>query len=190
MLLATVVIDPPCVIALGVIFTLFAARSIAAGRPLRRSVLVGACVGGWMGLCFGVHAFKYPAWMLCYLVDPKRLPTAAWYPFFLAGLIGSGALGAYLAHRFIAQGKKRAALLLAVGMLLLWLLFFGLTLKRYLAIGTFDEFWSGRALPLSAQPAVVRDFDLVTVVTAVPLLALLAAVSWRNRRKIGAAAEL
>lgn len=187
-MLATVVIDPPSVIALGAIFTLFAARTVLAGSPLRRSVLVGALAGGWMGLCFGNHAFKYPAWMLCYLIDPRDLPTAVWYPIFLAAMIGSGALGAYLAHRFIAQGRKRSALLLAAGMLMLWLLLFGLTLQRYLVIGTFEEFQAGRALPLSAQPAVIRDFNLVTVLTAVPLLALLGAIIRRNRRASPAAA--
>jgi hypothetical protein len=182
MLLATVVIDPPSVIALGAIFTLFAARSVAAGRPLRRSVLVGAFVGGWMGLCFGNHAFKYPAWMLCYLVDPKDLPTAVWYPIFLAMMIGCGALGAYLAHRFIARGEKSKAILLAAGMLLLWLALFGLTLQRYLVIGTFDEWAKGRAQPLSAQPAVIHDFNLITALTAIPLLLLLAVILRRNRR--------
>ncbi|HUJ28548.1 MAG TPA: hypothetical protein VLW85_21145, partial [Myxococcales bacterium] len=74
MLLATVVIDPPSVVALGAIFTLFTSRSIAAGAPLKRSVSVGAFVGGWMGLCFGMMAVKQPAWMLVYLVDPRALP--------------------------------------------------------------------------------------------------------------------
>jgi hypothetical protein len=182
MLLATVAIDPPSVVALGAIFVLFMSRSVAQGSPLRRSVLVGAFAGGWMGLCFGLHAFKYPAWMLCYAIDPRRLPTAAWYPVFLAVMTGSGALGAWLAHRLIAAGRRRAALGLAAGMLGLWLLLFALTFSRYVPIGSFDEFWSGRALPLSQQPAVVRDFNLVTALTAVPLLSLLGFIIWRDRR--------
>ena len=186
-MLATVVIDPPSVVALGAIFTLFAARSVAAGSPLRRSVLIGAIVGGWMGVCFGVQSFKYPAWMLCYIIDPRSLPTAVWYPFFLAIMTGCGALGAYLAHRFIAAGRRGAALWLAAGMLALWLVLFALTLKRYLAVGTYDEFWSGRARPLPEQAAVVHDFNLVTIATAVPLLALLGAIIWRNRRSPAAA---
>ncbi len=187
MLLATVVIDPPSVIALGAIFTLFAARAVVAGSPLRRSVGVGAFVGGWMGLCFGGPAFKYPAWMLCYLVDPQKLPTAVWYPIFLAVMIGSGALGAYLAHRFIGRGEKRKAIWLAAGMLLLWLALFGLTLRRYLIVGTFDEWAQGRAQPLAAQPAVIHDFNLVTALTAIPLLSLLGWILWRNRRSAAAA---
>src|SRR5881394_1231982 len=102
-MLATVVIDPPSVVALGAIFTLFTARSVAAGAALRRSVLIGAAVGGWMGLCFGVMAVLQPAWMLVYLVDPRNLPAAVWYPFFLAAMIASGSIGAFFAHRFIAQ---------------------------------------------------------------------------------------
>jgi Na+/phosphate symporter len=140
-----------------------------------------------MGICFGNHAFKYPAWMLCYLVNPKDLPTAVWYPLFLAMMIGSGALGAYLAHGFIARGQKRSALWLAAGMLLLWLALFGLTLQRYLVIGSFGEWATGRALPLAAQPAVIHDFNVVTALTAIPLLALLGAILWRNCR--GAPAE-
>ncbi|MCA1825719.1 MAG: hypothetical protein ABR567_05035 [Myxococcales bacterium] len=186
-MVATVVIDPPSVVALGAIFTLFAARSVAAGSPLRRSVLVGAGVGGWMGLCFGVQSFKQPAWMLVYLVDPRTLPAAVWYPFFLAAMVASGAIGAFFAHRFIAAGRRNRALWLAVAMLAVWLLLFALTFRRYLAVGTYDEFRSGRARPLSQQPAVVQDFNLVTLMTAVPLLALLGAITWRNRRRAAAA---
>ena len=185
MLLATVVIDPPSVVALGAIFTLFASRTIVAGAPLKRSVLTGAFVGGWMGLCFGVMAVKQPAWMLCYMADPRSLPAAVWYPIFLAVMIASGALGAYFAHRFIARRRRGAALGLAAGMLVLWLALFAITLKRYIPIGTYEEFWSGRARPLSEQPAVVHDFNLVTALTAVPLLLLLGTIIWRNRRGSG-----
>jgi hypothetical protein len=170
-MLATVVIDPPSAAALGAIFTLFGARS--------RSALVGALVGGWMGLCFGVHAFKYPAWMLVYLVDPRALPTALWYPFFLAALIGCGALGAYVAGRV---GRKNA-LWFAIAMLAVWGALFALTFKRYLVVGTYDDFWSGRARPLSDQPAVVRDFNLVTLVTAVPLVLLLGGIIRHDRQR-------
>ncbi|MGZ6142029.1 MAG: hypothetical protein ACXWLM_01765 [Myxococcales bacterium] len=189
MLLATVVIDPPSVVALGAIFTLFASRTIVAGAPLRRSLLTGAFVGGWMGLCFGLMAVRQPAWMLCYLADPRSLPTAIWYPLFLAVMIASGALGAYFAHRFIAAGRRRAALGLAFGMLVVWLALFALTLKRYIPIGTYDEFWSGRARPLAEQPAVIQDFNLVTALTAAPLLLLLGAIIWHNRRRGPAAAH-
>ena len=182
MLLATVVIDPPSVVALGAIFTLFAARSIARGQPRKTSVLVGAAVGGWMGLCFGNHAFKYPAWMLVYLADPKNLPTIAWYPPFLAVMIGSGALGAYLAHGFIAQGKRSRALWLAVAMLGLWLLLFAITFKRYLVIGTYQQYFAGKALPLAVQPEVIKDFNVISALTAVPLLSLLGVIIWRSRR--------
>lgn len=168
MILATVVIDPPAVAALGAVFAIFGARR----------TVIGAAVGGWMALCFGVHAFKYPAWMLVYLVDPRELPTAVWYPLFLALMIGCGAFGAYVAGRV---GRKNA-LWFAIAMLAVWLVLFALTFKRYVAVGTYDEFWSGRARALSEQPAVVRDFNLVTLVTAVPLLLLLAGIIRRNRQ--------
>lgn len=183
MLLATVVIDPPSVIALSAIFVLFMSRSIAAGAPLRRSVLVGALVGGWMGACFSLMAFKQPAWMLVYLVDPRTLPALAWYPAFLAVMIACGALGGWLAHERIAAGHKRAAIGLAVGMLALWLLLFAVTFQRYLHIGTYDEYFSGRARVLSEQPAVMHDFNLITLLTAVPLLLLLGAIICRERRR-------
>lgn len=182
MLLATVVIDPPSVVALGAIFALFMSRSIMAGAPLRRSVLTGAFVGGWMGACFGLHALKYPAWMLVYLADPRALPTAAWYPVFLLLMIASGALGGWFAHKRIAAGRKSAAVGLAAAMVLLWLALFALTYQRYLHIGTYEEFFAGRARSLSQQPAVMHDFNLVTLITALPPLALLAFILWRERR--------
>jgi hypothetical protein len=68
-------------------------------------------------------------------------------------------------------------------MLLLWLALFALTFQRYLHIGTYEEFFAGRARTLSEQPAVMRDFNLVTLITALPLLALLALILWRERRR-------
>jgi hypothetical protein len=186
-MLATVVIDPPSVVALGAIFTLFASRSIAAGAPPKRSVLIGGAVGGWMGLCFGAMALTQPAWMLVYLVDPRQLPTAVWYPLFLVSMIASGAAGASFAHRSIAAGRRWRAVWLAATMLALWLMLFAITFRRYMAIGTYDQFWSGQARPLNEQPAVVQAFNLVTLITAVPLLALLGAIIWCNRRRPAAA---
>jgi hypothetical protein len=183
MLVATVAIDPPIAAALGAIFTLFMARSIAAGGPLRRSVLTGAFVGAWLAASFGLHAVKYPAWMLCYAIDPRELPTAIWYPIFFALLLVCGALGGYFAHRMIAAGNKRGALVLATALIGVWIALFGLTLERYLVIGSFADYQAGRALPLSQQPAVMHDFNLITVVTAIGLLAALAATLLGERKK-------
>src|SRR5262249_20163038 len=79
--------------------------------------------------------------------------------------------------------RRNKALGLAISMIGLWLVLFALTFRRYVAVGTYDEFWSGRARPLNQQPAVVQAFNLITLVTAVPLLALLGAIVWRNRRR-------
>jgi hypothetical protein len=188
MLLATVVIDPPIVAALGALFAVFMARSIAAGSPLRRSVLSGAFIGAWLGASFGMHAFKYPAWMLCYAIDPRSLPTAVWYPVFVALLVSCGALGAFSAHRFIAQGRKKAAVVLIAALAAVWVLLFALTLRRYLVIGSYDDYLAGRALPLNAQPEVVHDFNVATLITPIGPLALLAVGLLRQRRQSAAAA--
>jgi hypothetical protein len=181
MLLATVAIDLPIVAALGALFAVFMARSIAAGAPLRRSLLSGAFIGAWLGASFGMHAFKYPAWMLCYAVDPRALPTAVWYPVFVALLVGCGALGALYAHRFIAAGRKRAAVLLVLALAAIWAALFALTLRRYLLIGTYEDFWAGLALPLSAQPDVVQDFNVASIVTPIGPLLLLVFALLRQR---------
>jgi hypothetical protein len=190
MLLATVAIDPPIVAALGALFAVFMARSIAAGAPVRRSVLSGAFIGAWLGASFGMHAFKYPAWMLCYAIDPRLLPAAVWYPVFLALLIGCGAAGAYYAHRFIAAGRKKSAIWLVAALVGVWLVLFALTLQRYLHIGSYHDFRDGRALTLDAQPEVVRDFNLAGIVTPIGPLALLAAGLLRQRRQTAAAPAL
>ena len=61
---------------------------------------------------------------------------------------------------------------------------------QYAVIGTYDEYWGGKALGLAAQPAVIRDFNLVSALTAVPLLTLLGLIIWRNRRASRIAAAL
>lgn len=187
MLLATVAIDPPIVAALGAIFTLLAARSIAAAAARReptaaRYTALGAGIGAWFAACFGYHAIKYPAWMLCYAVDPARLPTLVWYPIFFAVLTGCGALGGYLAQRLVARGKRGAAWALAAALVAVWLVLFALTLQRYLVIGTYAEFVAGRAQPLSAQPEVIKDFNLISVVTAVGPVAALVLILRRQRQ--------
>jgi hypothetical protein len=108
---------------------------------------------------------------------------------FLAVMIGSGALGGFWSHKYIAAGRRRAAVLLAAGMLLLWLLLFGITLQRYLHIGTYDDFLAGRARVLADQPEVMRDFNLITLLTAVPLVSLLVWIIRRERRPGTAAAR-
>src|SRR3954468_19149710 len=190
MLLATVVIDPPIVAAAGVLFAIVTARAIAAGLPLKRTVLPGAFLGAWLGASFGMHAFKYPAWMLCYLIDPRALPTAVWYPPFVGTLVICGAFGAYYGHVLIASGRRRAAIQLCLGLVGLWIALFALTLQRYLKIGTFDEWRAGKALALDAQPAVIHDFNLATAVTAVGPLALIALAVLRNRRQPAAGPAL
>ena len=182
MLLATVVIDPPSVVALGAIFVLFMSRSIAAGSPLRRSVLVGGFVGGWMALCFSFMGFKYPGWMLVYLIDPKSLPAALWVPLFVLVMTGCGALGGFLAHRFLAAGRRAAAFAVVGISGAIWIALFAVTMQRYVRFGSYEEWNAGTARLLSEQPAVMHDMNLVTIATAVPLVSLLALIVWRNRR--------
>jgi hypothetical protein len=63
-----------------------------------------------------------------------------------------------------------------------WVVLFALTLQRYLHIGSYDDFWAGRALTLNQQPDVVRDFNLATIVTPIGPLVLLAAGLLRQRQ--------
>ena len=71
--------------------------------------------------------------------------------------------------------------LVGLGLAAVWLALFGVTLHRYLLIGSFAEFWSGTARPLSQQPAVMRDFNLISLLTAAGPLALLALILKREK---------
>jgi len=67
-------------------------------------------------------------------------------------------------------------------LVVVWLVLFALTLQRYLHIGSYDDWQAGRALTLSAQPDVVHDFNVATLITPIGPLALLVAGLLRQRR--------
>lgn len=180
MVLATVLVDPPFAAGIGALFALIAAPSIAlavargtVAAEVRRHALWGGALGGWFGLAFIYHCFTFPAWMMSYAADPRSLPTAVWYPLFLAFLIACGALSGFVSARLIATGRKSTARALTAGLFILYAGLFLLGLERYLVLGTYDDFWAGRALPLQQQAQVLKSFNVAAAVAALFPVALL-----------------
>jgi len=191
-MLATVVIDPPSIAGAAALFTLLSARSIARAAAAgiaalraeqRRHVAAGALLGAWFAACFGWHAFHYPAWMLCYLVDPARLPLAVWYPIFILVLMACGAGAALWTARLVAAGNRRGAWTVALGSFAVWLLLFGVTLHRYVHVGTYAEWLAGRAPALRDQPAVMAQFNTVGAITGAGVVAAVIYRIWVERRR-------
>jgi len=197
-MLATVVIDPPSIAGAAALFTLLSARSIARAAAAglealrseqRRQVVAGALLGAWFAACFGWHAFHYPAWMLCYLVDPARLPIGLWYPLFVLALIACGAGTALWTARLVAAGERRRAWTVALGSIALWLVLFGVTLHRYTHVGTYQDWLAGRAPPLREQPAVMAQFNAVGAIAGGGVVAAVIYRVWVERRRALVAAR-
>lgn len=194
MLIATVLVDPPFAAGIGALFALIGAPSIALAvsrgtvkDEVRKHALWGGVLGGSFGLAFAYHCFRFPAWMMSYAIDPRSLPTALWYPLFLALVVLAGALSARFAASLIAAGRKSAALLLTIGLFVLYAGLFLLGLQRYLLLGTYEEYWAGHALPLAQQPAVMPAFNLAAIAAAI-LPALLLVFRLRQKRALRLAA--
>lgn len=150
---------------------------------LDRVALVGGAYGLWFGVVHGYLFFVYPDWVLAYLQDGGQLYKPVAYLFLLLVLTSACASGALATGWLLRRGHRTLGLLLAstgfVGMIGV----LAATWKQYGLVGTFDEFYLGKARPVGE----VGPFQTVTTTSGflvgIPFVAL---VAWRivaSRRK-------
>lgn len=119
--------------------------------------------------------------MLCYFIPAKQLPMMAVHLLFLLCLILSVLSGHMMTASFIQRGRRPLAIATLLGGAAVWGGLWGLTLDRYMLVGTFQEFISGRAVPLT-ESHLVGAMNLVGIAQGVVGVGLLALLYTRGRR--------
>ncbi|MFZ5467914.1 MAG: hypothetical protein ACOZIN_00640 [Myxococcota bacterium] len=177
-LLATVTLDPPTAMAVGILFALVSTRLIRKEprREVARTAWLGTGWGVLYALCVGPMFFLYPDWMLTYAKDAATVSLVPAYLAFVATCAVSGAVGALAGSSCVERGWMTLALALGVGVLGLIAGIFWLQWDQYVHMGTYAEYHS-RTAPRFSE--VGRAQLWMNVAGAVSSLAGIGLVVWR-----------
>jgi len=165
----TYIIDVPTVFIAASLLAFVGRRVLVARRPdpfgpSFRAAMLFATV---YALGVGFAAWRAPDWMLSYLIplDDLALPL----PLLHAGFLLSCWLAAASAHVLTAvclqRGWTGRALLVPLGGAITLFSLWGLTLDRYLHIGTWAQFHAGTAVLISDSP-LSAGFDVLGLLFA------------------------
>jgi hypothetical protein len=96
--------------------------------------------------------WKAPDWMLSYTIPARELPLVYLHAVFVVSLVLI-ALGAHTLNAILIQrGRRGLAALVTVLALAVWVSSHVLTAERYMAVGTFEDFYAHRTVPLPDSP--------------------------------------
>ncbi|HZA50363.1 MAG TPA: hypothetical protein VE549_06460, partial [Myxococcaceae bacterium] len=183
-ILSTVILDPPTALLFGCAVALVSARLIARHpeTELMRTGALGAAWGVLYGLSVGWFFFQRPDWMLAYLKDAREISLLPAYVIFLGVLAAFGAAGALANAALLRRGLRGAAWALTAGALLTIAATFWLQSKQYVAVGTFEEFWAGRARSLQLDAAMQRAMNVSGIISTLSAVAIFIARFLQARR--------
>jgi hypothetical protein len=183
-ILSTVILDPPTALLFGCVVSLVSARLIARNPETEvwRTGALGAAGGAFYGLCVGWFFFQRPDWMLAYLKDAREVSLVPAYVVFVVVLAAHGGAGALANSALLRRGLRGAAWALTAGALVTLGATYWLQWKQYLAVGTFEEFWSGRAAPIYADAVMQRAMSVSGVLAGVVAVSVVIARFLQARR--------
>ena len=191
--LATVILDPPTALLFGCAVALVSARLIARNpeTEVLRTGMLGAAWSVFYGLCVGWFFFERTDWMFAYLKDSREVSLVLAYLVFLAVLAALGGAGGLANAALLRSGKRGAAWALAVGAIVTLGATFWLQWKQYLLVGSFEEYWSGRAGPVQADAVMRLAMNVSGALSAVSAVSVFVARFLQARRLMpgGSAAE-
>lgn len=140
---------------------------------------LGFAVFFWLTVSW--FTLKAPDWMLCYFIPAAQLPMMAVHLLFLLCLVLAVLSGHMMTATFIQRGQRARAIATLLAGAIVWAGLWALTLDRYMLVGTFDEFVSGRAVPLT-ESGITAAMNLVGIAQGVVGVGLLAFLYTRGRR--------
>lgn len=182
--LSTVILDPPTAVLFGCAVALVSARLIARDprAEVARTAILGAAWGVFYGVCVGWFFFQRPDWMFAYLKDAREVSLVPAYVVFLAVLAAHGAAGAAANAALLGSGRRGAAWALTAGAIVTLGATFSLQWKQYVALGTFEEYWSGRAQPIHTDGSMQLAMNVSGVLSALSAVAIFVARFLQARR--------
>ncbi len=140
---------------------------------------VGYALIFWLSVSWFV--WNQPDWMLSYFVPAETLPMGAVHALFALCVVVAALAGHTLTAVLLQRGRTLGAFsVLGAGVVILGSLW-GLSLDRYMAVGTFVEFMNGQTVPLQ-QSNMVGVMNLAGVVQGLSAAALLGWVYTSGKR--------
>lgn|GEM_PF-1258341 len=173
----TYLIDPPFMFVSGCIVAFAARRLLTAKKPNPFGpsawVAVGYACFFWASVTWFAH--QAPDWMLCYFLPAESVPMAGVHALFLLCLVLAGLSGHTLTASLLQRGRTLGAILVLLAGVCSWMGLWGLTMDRYLAVGTHAEWLAHTTTPL-AESHITGAMNLVGILqvfaAAIPLLML------------------
>jgi hypothetical protein len=89
-----------------------------------------------------------PDWMLSYTIPASELPLGFLHAVFVVSLVLLALGGHTLNAILIQRGRARLAIAVTVLAAGVWISSHILTAERYMSVGTFDDFYAHRTVPL------------------------------------------
>jgi hypothetical protein len=89
-----------------------------------------------------------PDWMLSYTIPASELPLVFLHAVFVVSLVLLALAGHTLNAILIQRGRRGLAIAVAVLACAIWISSHVLTADRYMAVGTFEDFYAHRTVPL------------------------------------------
>ena len=142
-------------------------RVLVAGSPalFGPSALAAVGYGLWYALSVGWATVRAPDWMLNYFVPAEQLSLPLVHLVFVVCALLAAVSGHTLTAVFLQRGQGgRAFLVLLTGAFCLFGLW-GLTLDRYLHVGTHAEYLAGTA-PLLPQSHLAAGINVLGILHA------------------------
>jgi len=113
--------------------------------------------------------------MLCYFLPADAVPMAGVHALFGLCLVLAALSGHTVTAALLQRGRVLGAMLVLLGGIVTWVGLWGLTLDRYMAVGTHAEWLSGNTVNLQ-ESSMVGAMNLVGILqifaSAIPLLLL------------------
>ena len=106
----------------------------------------------WFGLVVGIMTWVAPDWMLSYTIPASELPLGFLHAVFVVSLVLLALGGHTLNAILIQRGRGGLAILVTVLAAAIWISSHALTAERYMSVGTFDDFYAHRTVPLPDSP--------------------------------------
>jgi hypothetical protein len=156
----------------------FAARRLLAARkpnPFGPSAWVSVGYACFFWATVSWFAVEAPDWMLCYFLPASAVPMAGVHTLFLLCLVIAALSGHTITAALLQRGRTLGAVLVLLAGLLIWGGLWGLTMDRYMAVGTHVEWLAGTTVHLQ-ESSLTGAMNLVGTLqvfaSIIPLLLL------------------